>query len=154
MHTFTAELIRPEDPGTWTFIVMPFSVEETYGVRSQFKVRGIIDEVEFAGTLMPHGDGTHFLVIKQALREKIGKEKGDFVQVELEPDSGLREVTIPADLDLALKLKPEALTRFNTLAYSHKKEYIDWIEGAKRASTRQNRIIKTLEKIELGERLK
>ncbi|MBN8589496.1 MAG: DUF1905 domain-containing protein [Rhodothermia bacterium] len=151
MHTFTAELIRPDDPGTWTFIVMPFNVEETYGVRSQFKVRGTINEVEFAGTLMPRGDGTHFLVVKQALREKIGKEKGDTVAVFLEPDTGTREVTIPSDVELALKLKPEALTTFNALSYSHKKEYIDWIESAKRAKTRQNRILKMLEKLELTE---
>lgn len=153
MQEFEAPLVKPDEPGAWTYLVVPFSVEDVYGTRAQLKVLGSIDDCEFQGTLMPRGDGTHFLVVKAAIREKIQKGSGDSVQVRLEKDDGKREIECPSDFELALKLQPAAEAQFKTLTYSHKKEYIDWIEGAKRASTRQNRILKAVQKLSNQEKL-
>ena len=52
---------------------------------------------------------------------------------------------VPDDLLAALKGHPEAAARFERLPASHQREYVRWIEEAKRDATRQRRIAKTLE---------
>jgi uncharacterized protein YdeI (YjbR/CyaY-like superfamily) len=59
-------------------------------------------------------------------------------------------VTIPDDLAEALKKIPTAASFFESLAYTHRKEYVRWITEAKREETRVARVIKTLDKLERG----
>jgi hypothetical protein len=54
-------------------------------------------------------------------------------------------VTPPAELKEILSGHPEAEKFFNSLAYSHKKEYVIWILSAKQEATRNTRLQKTLE---------
>jgi len=56
-----------------------------------------------------------------------------------------KTVKLPADLENVLSAQPKALSYFNSLAYSHKKEYVLWILTAKQDKTRQSRIEKALE---------
>ncbi len=49
-------------------------------------------------TLLPAGDGTHYLVVKQEIREQIHAAAGSLVQVVMAPDPEERTVTVPADL--------------------------------------------------------
>jgi len=44
----------------------------------------------------------------------------------------------------------KAKTFFDKLAYSHQKEYVHWIEEAKRPETRAARIAKTLDMLKKG----
>ncbi|MES2829362.1 MAG: YdeI/OmpD-associated family protein [Bacteroidota bacterium] len=66
-------------------------------------------------------------------------EFADFIDVEN------KVVTPPADLAKLFLQHPEAGNFFNTLAYSHKKEYVLWIVTAKQEATRNNRLQKTIE---------
>ncbi|RRJ67076.1 hypothetical protein EHV15_32240 [Paenibacillus oralis] len=61
-----------------------------------------------------------------------------------------RPVETPKDLAAALEAEQAAAAFFRGLAPSHKKAYIEWITDAKRAETRQNRIVQTLEKLKQG----
>ncbi len=61
---------------------------------------------------------------------------------------------MPGDLADALRLTAEAEARFDKLAYSHRKEFVDWIESAKRPETRENRIGKTVAMVLEGKRPK
>lgn len=70
---------------------------------------------------------------------------GDHVDVEVELDTAPRTVTPPADLVAALDAAPDAKAFFDGLAYTHAKEYVRWIEEAKRAETRESRIHKAIE---------
>jgi uncharacterized protein YdeI (YjbR/CyaY-like superfamily) len=54
--------------------------------------------------------------------------------------AGNRELTVPGYLTAALKKNKKALAAFEAFSYSHKKEYVEWITGAKREETRQKRI--------------
>lgn len=54
-------------------------------------------------------------------------------------------VKLPDDLKALLADHQEAYTYFNSLAYSHKKEYVLWILSAKQEKTRTSRIEKTIE---------
>ena len=51
-----------------------------------------------------------------------------------------RIVSIPPAMKQALAAKPEARTVFDQLSFSHKKEYAQWIAGAKQAETVQRRL--------------
>ena len=56
-------------------------------------------------------------------------------------------VVLPADLKAALTGHPTALTYYEQLAYSHKKEYVLWVITAKQEKTRLDRISKMIEKL-------
>ena len=57
------------------------------------------------------------------------------------------EVKLPDDLAAALKKKKKALEFFNTLSFTNKKEYIEWIVTAKREETRKERVDGTIERL-------
>ena len=54
-------------------------------------------------------------------------------------------IETPADLQKLLKNNKALLRFFDSLSYTHRKEYIRWIEEAKKAETRQARLKKTIE---------
>ena len=56
-----------------------------------------------------------------------------------------KEIRLPDDLAATLKKHKAENDYFNSLAFSHKKEYIEWIVSAKKEETRFQRITKTIE---------
>jgi hypothetical protein len=65
-------------------------------------------------------------------------------------NAATKEVTIPDDLAKSFKKNKDAQSIFDALAFSHKKEYIEWILTAKREETREKRITETIERLEKG----
>jgi len=62
------------------------------------------------------------------------------------------EAAVPGDLAAALKSNKKARATFEGFSPSHRREYIEWITGAKRAETRAKRIATTVEWLEEGKR--
>lgn len=154
MLEFEAELIRPEGIGTWTYLTVPFQVKEVFGSKAQMKVKGTINNVSYKGSLMPHGNGQHYMVVNKFIREATQTEAGSRVKVTMELDTELREVNVPDDFLSELEANADADTFFNNLAYSYQKEYVSWIDEAKKPETRRNRITKAIDKLEAGLKLK
>jgi bacteriocin resistance YdeI/OmpD-like protein len=63
-----------------------------------------------------------------------------------------KEVRLPDDLSASLEKNKKQLDFFDTLSFTNKKEYIEWIVTAKREETRNERIKETIER--LGKRWK
>jgi hypothetical protein len=143
---FDVELFKDEDSSGFGFIV-PFKVEQVYGKRSQVKVKGTIDNYPYRSSIAPMGNGLHAMVVKKEIREAIRKSAGDKVHVVMEVDTEERIVNIPDDFREALKKNIRAQEIFDKLSYTHRKEYVQWIESAKKPETRTNRIRKSIEKI-------
>jgi hypothetical protein len=153
-YSFEAILIKPEGVGTWTYLNIPRDVSESFGSKGQVKVRGTINGYPFRGTAMPRGDDTHFLVVKKGIRDQIQATQGNTVLVTLELDPEDRQMVIPENLAWVFASQPLAKDAFERLSYSHQKEYVDWIQSAKKEETRQRRTEKALELLFRGAKLR
>jgi Domain of unknown function (DUF1905)/Bacteriocin-protection, YdeI or OmpD-Associated len=138
---FTAVIQNAGDGGA--FVEVPFDVEEAFGSKRP-KVKATIDGIPYRGTLVRMGTECHLLLILKSIREQAGKTFGDEVKITVELDTEPRVVAIPKDLAGALKKDREAKIRFGKLSYTHQKEYVTWIEEAKKDETRQRRLAKTI----------
>lgn len=58
-----------------------------------------------------------------------------------------KEVKLPDDIAAALNKNKKQADYFNSLAFSHKKEFIEWIVTAKKEDTRKKRIKGTMERL-------
>ena len=58
-----------------------------------------------------------------------------------------KTVKLPDDVAAALKKNKKAAGFFNTLSFSNKKEYLEWIVTAKRDETRKERVDGTIERL-------
>lgn len=154
MQQFEASLVRPAGTGTWTFVQIPFDVVGTYGVRGQIKVKGTVNGVPIRASLMPNGDGTHYMVVKQSVRDEAGVTAGDTVLIAIEPDTDERTVDVPEDFQEALGADAEASAFFEKLSYSHRKEYVEWILSAKKEETRAKRIGQAVDMLAKGKKAK
>ena len=145
------ELMGPKE--TWARIFVPFDVQHVFGTKSRVAVMGTLNGFPFRSSLFPDGDGRHYLYINRGLREGANAKPGELVRVELEIDSIPRKVEIPEDLMIILAQNPVADARFDKMDPSHKKEYVDWIESAKKPETRSNRVEQAIPLILAGKRL-
>ena len=148
-HTFTAPIQNAGGGGA--FVAIPFDVEKAFGSKRP-KVKAMIEGVPYRGILTRMGTEYHMLIILKGIREQIGKTFGDHVKITVEADNEPRVVEIPKDLLKELKKDKDAKAFFDKLAYTHQREYVMWIEEAKRDETRQARIVKTIEMLKQGKR--
>jgi hypothetical protein len=148
-RSFTAVIQNAGGGGA--FVEVPFDVEAEFGSKKP-KVKATIEGVPYRGTLVRMGTECHLLLILKSIREQVGKTFGDEVRVTVEPDTEPRIIEIPAELKKLFRTEKEAKADFEKLAYTHQREYVTWINEAKRDETRQNRIVKTIEMLKTGKK--
>ena len=141
-QTFTATI--QDTDGGGAFVEVPFDVEKEFGSKRP-KIKAMIEGVPYRGTLTRMGTDCHILGICKNIRKQIGRTFGDEITIVIEPDTEPRVVEIPMDLENAFRLEKEAQALFQKLSYTHQKEYVTWIDEAKKEETRRNRIAKTIE---------
>ncbi|MBS4064638.1 MAG: YdeI/OmpD-associated family protein [Chitinophagaceae bacterium] len=83
--------------------------------------------------------------IKEAM-----KLNDEGIKVKKEKPTAKKELPTPPDLLAALKKNKKAWAIYEKFPPSHKKEYILWVEDAKREETRSNRIQQTVEWVAEG----
>ncbi|WPO90947.1 YdeI/OmpD-associated family protein [Chryseobacterium sp. YR459] len=144
---FTA-VIQQNGEMNAAFVEFPFSTEELFHKKGQVKIKAVFDDkVEYRGSLAKMKSDCHILGLTQEIRKQLGKTFGDKVSVSLTEDKEERVVEIAEDVVSVFNENPEAKALFDKMSYTHKKEYIRWIEEAKKPETRENRKIKMIQMI-------
>lgn len=128
---------------TATGMQVPPEVVEALGAGKRPPVKVTIGRHTWRSTIAVYG-GRYFLGVSAANRDQAGIAAGETVRVTVELDGAPRTVTIPVDLARALKKQPGAHTAFKGLSYTHQREHVEAIQGAKKPETRQRRIEKAL----------
>jgi hypothetical protein len=138
---FEAEIVRNTDvANSSAFIEFPHDLKETFGVGNLVPVVAVFDgRVTYRGSLAKTGGPRPVLLLRKDVRAELGKEPGDRIGVSLRLDDSPREVEVPSDLAAALD-RAGVGDRFGALAPSHRREFVRWVEEAKRPETRQRRI--------------
>ncbi|MEO7306726.1 MAG: YdeI/OmpD-associated family protein [Ferruginibacter sp.] len=63
-----------------------------------------------------------------------------------------RTVDVPSELQLLFNKNKKVAGFFESLAFTHRREYVEWIVSAKRDETRQKRLETTMEKLSAGKK--
>jgi len=131
----------------------PFDVVEVFGRKGRVPVKGTINGVPFRSSLMNMGDG-HMMVVNKELREGGKCKAGDTVKVVMELDQDERKIEVPAYLKKIINSDAKAKEHWAKLSFTHQKEYVREIDGAKQEATRERRIAAMMNALRKGERKK
>lgn len=133
------------------FIEIPIDIEKEFGAK-RVKIKAKFDGIDYRGSIVSMG-GRYVIGITKAIRKEIGKDASENIFVEVEKDEEVREIELPIDFKIELEKSAEALKFYNSLSYSIKRKYYEWIISAKKEETRQKRIIEAIEKLEANIKL-
>ncbi|MGC4045653.1 MAG: YdeI/OmpD-associated family protein [Armatimonas sp.] len=133
-------------------VVVPFDPDALWGAKARHDVSGTLAGHSIRGPLQPDRDGW-ILSFGPVWREQNGLNEGDEVEVVIHPE-GPQLDNVPADFAEALNANTAALDYFFSIAPFYRKNYVRWIEDAKRPETRANRIAETVKLLSEGKRSK
>ena len=131
-----------EKRGSGHLLEIPFDVKAEWG-KARAPVAATINGHTFRSTVAVYG-GRYLLGLNREVREAAGVRAGDHVVVDLQLDTAERTVELPPELRAALAQDRELRAFFDSLSFTHRKEYVRWIEEAKREETRRARAAKAL----------
>jgi antitoxin component of MazEF toxin-antitoxin module len=134
---------------TATGIQVPDEVIEALGTSKRPPVTITINGYTYRTTAVRMG-GAFYVPLAAENREAAGVAAGDAITVDIENDTAPREVTLPDDL--AAAMDDAARTAYDGLSYTHRKEWVRWVEEAKRPETRASRIEKTVAGLREGKK--
>jgi hypothetical protein len=142
---FTATV---DQSGTNVYVRVPFDPDDVWGAKDRHYVQGSVRGRRIRGVLI--SDGRQFcLPLGPAWRRDNAVGAGETVEVELGPD-GPQPDLLARDLSAALDREPEARRFFESIAPFYRKNYVRWIETAKRPETRAARIHETVRLLKEG----
>jgi hypothetical protein len=154
--SFSATLFRPvatAKPFGWLFLSLPEQASSQLPSRGLNSVEGTLNGLGFQATLEPDGQGSHWLKVGQPLRDLAGVSPGDVVSVEIAPVTVEPEPLVPDDLKSALTAAiPKAREVWSDITPIARRDWIQWIDSAKREATRLKRIESTCDMLAKGKR--
>jgi hypothetical protein len=134
---------------TATGIQVPDDVVEALGSGKRPPVVVTVGGYTYRTTVAPMG-GAYWIPLAAEHREAAGVRAGEELTVVVELDSAPREVPVPGDL--AAAMDDGARAAFDGLAFSHRKEWVRWVEEARKPETRTARIAKAVESLKAGKK--
>jgi hypothetical protein len=129
---------------TATMFRIPFDLKDVFG-RARPPLKVTIRGYTWRTTPGVY-DGVGHVVVNRAVKTATGVDAPDRVRVTAELDTGPRIVRVPRDLREALRAGG-ADAAFAKLSFTHRREYVEWIEEAKRPATRERRIAETVSRV-------
>ena len=124
-----------------------------------------IDEQKYAQKFTPRRKGSSWSDLnKKRVKKMIAAGKmteAGLQKIEFNPDEPIESVsnkknkglTIPAYIINVIKRNKAAWKNYNNRAPSHKRNYIGWIDSARKEETRQRRLKEAVQKLERNETL-
>jgi len=134
-RTFKVTLVRD---GSMCFIPVPFDPRPVFG-KVRAPVRVTLNGHSYRSTIASMGNGP-CIPLRRSNREAAGLNGDETLNVTLRLDREKREAQPPPDLVAALKARASAWARWLELSYSHQREHVEAIEGARKPETRTRRI--------------
>jgi hypothetical protein len=134
---------------TATGIEVPDDVIAALGTSKRPAVTVTINDYSYRTTAVRMG-GRFLVPLSAENRTGAGVAAGDEIEVDIALDGAPREVTVPDDLAAALDV--EARVNYDGLSYTHRKEWVRWVEEAKKPETRAARVAKTVEGLRAGKK--
>ena len=134
---------------TATGIQVPDDVVEKLGSGKRPPVVVTIGGYSYRTTVAPY-TGSYWIPLAAEHREAAGVAADQEVDVDIALDTAPRETPLPEDL--AAALDDDARAFFEGLAPSHRKEWVRWVEEAKKPETRAARVERTAEALRAGRR--
>ena len=125
------------------FIRVPPEVLTTLGQRKRAPVKVTLNDYAYRTTIAVYG-GRSYIGVRREVREAAGITAGQQLTVGLVYDSELRTGDLPEALRAALEADAKAAAAFDKLAYTRKKEFVDWVTGAIKAETQQRRLAQAI----------
>jgi bifunctional DNA-binding transcriptional regulator/antitoxin component of YhaV-PrlF toxin-antitoxin module len=140
---FTATVAQAQrGGGHW--VEVPFDPRAVFG-DARPPVEGTINGVAYRSRLAVYGGHT-YLGLTREIRNAVGISVGDELEVVLRRDDTPRKVQVPEELVAELTCaEPEVRARFDALAFTHRREYAQWVGEAKRSETRARRAQRAIE---------
>jgi hypothetical protein len=142
-YEFQGELFQ--GPRGGYYINFPFDTGKEFGTRKQIKVKVWFDGHPERKSLLPKGDGTHWISVAYNIRMALAKTDGDLVSVIIEKDDDPRIVLLPEELEWLLDNEPELKTFFQKQSYYTQKFFCEWIIQVKDPDMQVKRINRIFE---------
>lgn len=142
--------VEPEGKSA-TGIHVPEDVLERLGPRKRPAVSVTLGGYTYR-TTVGSMRGRAMLPLSAENRTAAGVAAGDEVEVEVAHDLAPRTVEVPEDLAALLAADSAAQATFDTLAPGQRKEWVRWVTEPKKAETRADRVVKTVEALAAGRR--
>jgi len=124
------------------YLEIPLDVVAVFG-KKRVKIVADFEGIPYRGTLAVY-DGIYMLLVLKSIRSALGKQIGDTIKVTVTEDIIPRIIEPPEDFYTRLKEHPEALEFYEKSSFTCKKEYVNWINSAKKPETRKSRIEKAI----------
>ena len=121
------------------FIRVPPQTLTALGEGKRAPVKVTLNRYTYRTTIAVYG-GKSYIGVRREVREAAGVAAGDRLTVGLEYDAQVRTVDLPQVLRLALEADAATAAAFEKLSYTRRKEFVQWVTGAKRAETQRRRM--------------
>ncbi len=137
-------------PGGGLAITLPFDPSVAWGERERYDVTGTINGYKVRGKLRSRAGG-HVLELGPGWCRAITVVDGAQIAVVLALE-GPQLRAMAEDIAAALEAEPTAGRFFESLPTFYRKNFMRWIEGAKRPETRAKRIAEMVATLKSGKR--
>jgi hypothetical protein len=146
---FKATIVGCEDRA---YFEVPFDPDEVWGEKERHYVTASIAEYDSRSVLDTDRSPARYWLSPSWLRDREVAE-GETLEVVLAPEEPQLDTMAP-DIADAVRADPQARAFFESLASFYRKNYVRWIEEAKRPETRAKRIAEAVSLLNAGRKQK
>lgn len=134
--------------GAMCAIPVTFDAREVFG-KARAPVKVTLNGYSFRSTIFTmHGET--WIPLRQSNREAAGLEGDEMLSVTIALDTAKRTIAAPPDLARALKADKSAKASWDALSFTHQREHVEALLGAKKPETRERRLANTLRMLAQG----